>query len=254
MLLAEEFVGDRHFFLGWGDIIVPPANYRRMIEMFAQERSEAALAINWLADPYEGAAVYIRDHYVVRIEEKPPRGTATTCFNNAGLFIFGPELMGILRDTPPSPRGEIEVPSAIQTMLKEGRRIRAYLIRGGYWSDVARPSAAVAISGKIVRGASHHGILLHPTAQVAAGAMLVPPVCIGADARVGVARLGPNAVVMDGAVIEDGAVVQEGMVFAHSEVGANATIRFGIVEEGVSLPRDKMVVGTRNEVAVARGD
>jgi len=254
VLLAEEFVGDEDFVLGWGDIIVPPRNYRRMVAMYERERPEAVLSVNWVRDPWEGAAVYVRDRHVVRIEEKPPRGTATTRFNNAGIFVFGPELLEVLHDTPPSPRGEIEVPSAIGTMLASGCRIRAHMIRGGYWSDVARPATAIDVSGKIIRGATRAGVLVHPTASVAPEATLTPPVFVGPDAHVGAARLGPNATVMDGAHVGDAASLCDCLVLPGARVGEGCALSWAVVEEGVRVPAGRSLCGTQQEAAVHGGE
>ncbi|MFW5867655.1 MAG: nucleotidyltransferase family protein, partial [Armatimonadota bacterium] len=43
LLLAEDFIGDDPFVLGWGDIIIPPENYRRMMRICREERPEAML-------------------------------------------------------------------------------------------------------------------------------------------------------------------------------------------------------------------
>ncbi len=254
VLLAEEFVGDDDFVLGWGDIIVPPRNYRRMVAMYERERPEAVLSVNWVRDPWEGAAVYVRDRHVVRIEEKPPRGFATTRFNNAGVFIFGPHLIEVLHDTPPSPRGEIEVPSAIGAMLESGAHIRAHMIRGGYWSDVARPATAIDVSGRIIRGATRSGVLLHPTASIAPEAKLTPPVYVGPDARVGAVRLGPNATIMDAADVRDGASLCDCMVLPGARVGEGCGLRWAVVEEDAKVPAGTSMCGTKQEAAVHGGE
>ena len=50
------------------------------------------VGLNWVDDPWAGAAVYLHDedNIIQRIQEKPAKGTATTHWNNAGLFIFDP--------------------------------------------------------------------------------------------------------------------------------------------------------------------
>ena len=47
---------------------------------------KAYVGLNWVEDPWAGAAVYLdADNRIERIQEKPPKGTATTHWNNAGL-------------------------------------------------------------------------------------------------------------------------------------------------------------------------
>ncbi|MGD9495678.1 MAG: sugar phosphate nucleotidyltransferase [Armatimonadota bacterium] len=252
VLLAEDFVGDERFVLGWGDIIIPSRNYRRMIGMYCRERPEAVLSVNVVEDPWEGAAVYVANDHVERIIEKPPKGRSSTHYNNAGLFVFGPELLGILRRTPLSPRGELEVPSAVMSMLQGGARIRAFEIEG-YWSDVARPASAIAVSGEIIRDASHAGVLTHPTARVCAQASLRPPVLVGPDAVVEAASLGPNVTVMAGAQIAAGARLHDAMVFAGAHVGEGCVLSHAIVEEWTEVAGGTCAAGSREEAIVLGG-
>ncbi|MBU0607454.1 MAG: nucleotidyltransferase family protein, partial [Armatimonadetes bacterium] len=110
-LLAADFVGDEPFFLSWGDIIVAPETYANVLRIWAEEQPDAILSLNWVADPWEGAAVYVDEAgYVAQIIEKPPRGQSTTNYNNAGIFVLRPEVFEVLRECPVSPRGEVEFP------------------------------------------------------------------------------------------------------------------------------------------------
>lgn len=253
VLLAEEFIDGERFVLGWGDIIVPPSAYRGLVKMYEDERPDAVLSVNYVDDPWEGAAVYVVNGYVDRIIEKPERGTSATHFNNAGLFVFGPELLNVLRVTAPSPRGEVEVPSAIATILAEGRRIRAYEI-DGYWSDVARPATAIAISGEIIRGATREGVFRHPTARVASGARIRPPAWIGPEAEIGRATIGPNATVMDGVTVADGAVLEHCIVMERARVGEGAQARWAVVEADEDLPAGTELAGSQQEPAILAGN
>ncbi len=234
LLLAEDFIDGDRFVLGWGDIIIPPHNYRRMMGVYRDERPEAMLAVNVVDDPWEGAAVYVKDGFVDRIIEKPPQGTSTTNYNNAGLFVFGPRLVEILKDTEVSERGEVEVPSAIDTMLEREAAIRAYEI-DGYWSDVARPSSAIAISGEIIDRMAHSGEIVHPEARLSPRAELIPPVMIGAGVSIGQARIGPNATVMSGARIGDATVLENAIVLPGAQVTEGCELSWAVVEEDATV-------------------
>lgn len=252
LLLAEDFIGDDQFVLGWGDIIIPPENYRRMMAIYRDERPEAMLAVNRVDDPWEGAAVYVEDDCVDRIIEKPPKGASTTNLNNAGLFVFGSELLEILKGTEVSERGELEVPSAIGTLLERGTRIRAYEI-DGYWSDVARPSSAIAVSGEIIDRMAHSGSIIHPEARLAPRVKLRPPVLIGPGASVGNSTIGPNAVVMANARVADGATLTDVIILPGAEVSADCELSWAVVEEGASVPAESSVEGTDSEAVTIGG-
>jgi dTDP-glucose pyrophosphorylase len=95
-------------------------------------------------DPWRGAAVYVDAEWrVARPEEKPPRGTSTTGWNNAGIMAFAPLALDYARRLAPSARGEYELPQAIAHMVRDGHVVRAVPVRGP-WSDVGTPDDLAA--------------------------------------------------------------------------------------------------------------
>ncbi len=252
LLHAVDFIGNEAFFLGWGDIMVPPASYRAIAEIVAAEQPEALLSVNYVEDPWEGAAVYVADGHVQRIIEKPPRGSSATNFNNAGLFVLSPEFVEIVRSTPLSSRGELEVPSAIQTILESGVPIRAYEIEG-YWSDVARASETLRIGGEIISARARGGVIVHPDAKVEASARLEAPCLVGPGVAVGAARVGPNVCLMAGSSVGPGAELAEVGVYAHARVGRGCRLSHAIVEEGTQVSEGTTVQGSPTEAVVLEG-
>lgn len=140
LLLAEPYVAGAPFVLSWGDILVPEDFYAELMRAFERAPCDARLAVNETDDPWQGAAVYVAgDWRVTRLDEKPPRGTATTPWNNAGILALAPVVFDYARRLAPSPRGEYELPQAIAQMVRDGRNVRAQPIRG-FWSDVGTPA------------------------------------------------------------------------------------------------------------------
>lgn len=135
-LLAREFAGDEPFLLTFGDIIVEPSIYARLIE--SVEGAKAVLALKRIDDPYRGAAVYVDDQRITRIIEKPPQGTSTTPWVNAGVYLFRPVIFDELAHIPLSPRGEYELTDAIHQLLAAGQTLHWVEIQG-HWQDVGRP-------------------------------------------------------------------------------------------------------------------
>jgi UDP-N-acetylglucosamine diphosphorylase / glucose-1-phosphate thymidylyltransferase / UDP-N-acetylgalactosamine diphosphorylase / glucosamine-1-phosphate N-acetyltransferase / galactosamine-1-phosphate N-acetyltransferase len=140
MLAARPHLeSEARFLFGWGDVLMDRANYARFLERARAEQFDLMLTVNRVRDPYRGAAVYLTpDMRVERLVEKPPKGTSTTTWNNAGLFASGPILFEYLERLRPSPRGEIELPGAIEGMIVDGRIVRAFASRG-FWTDVGAP-------------------------------------------------------------------------------------------------------------------
>jgi len=137
--LAEDAIAERPFLLGWGDILTARANYTRLLDRFADGAADLVLAVNWVEDPHRGAAVYADDDgRIERIVEKPPPGTSTTHWHNAGIAVANSALFTHAARVPRSPRGEFEIPDALTAMIAEGRRLEVVPLEGA-WLDVGTP-------------------------------------------------------------------------------------------------------------------
>jgi len=119
LLLCENSIPDKHFFLTWGDTLVPYEIYKIVYNTYKNENRDFILLANYTEDPYMGAAVYCDDLICTNLIEKPPRGASKTNFNNCGVFIFSKEIFDVLKTLVPSERGEIEVPNALLNGIKE---------------------------------------------------------------------------------------------------------------------------------------
>jgi len=119
VLLCEDIIQESHFFLTWGDIIVPYKIYKDIIDTFENENHKFILVANYTKDPYKGAAIYCKNNFLVDIIEKPPLGKARTILNNCGIFILSKEIFKALKTIKPSRRGEIELTDALKIGLIE---------------------------------------------------------------------------------------------------------------------------------------
>jgi dTDP-glucose pyrophosphorylase len=135
-LLAQEFAAGGPFLLTFGDIIVDPQVYTELIER--APGSEMVLALTYVDDPYRGGAVYVEDGRVVRIIEKPPKGTSTTNFLCAGIYLFTDRVFASLAGLTLSARGEYDLTDAISDAVHSGKTVRYFEVPG-FWRDVGRP-------------------------------------------------------------------------------------------------------------------
>lgn len=153
--LARDWAAGEPLFMSYGDIIVPAAHYRAMAEAWRERPCDLMLSLNAVDDPCAGAAVYVEDPSgelprVRSIIEKPPRGTSTTPWNNAGIFIFSPLIFDYTARLTPSARGEYELTAALDAMIADGRDLRAQAVEG-LWSDVGTPEALMALDSQFSR-------------------------------------------------------------------------------------------------------
>ncbi len=248
--LAREFVAGEAFMLSWGDILVPREHYRRAVEHWAAGNCDAILSVNWVDDPWEGAAVYVKDGIVERIIEKPPRGTSRTNFNNAGIFILPPDVFDFIDRLEPSPRGEYELPAAIADMIAAGFAFRAVEVQG-YWSDVARPATAIAMNGPVLQAEWPQGLRIEDGAEISPKARLLPPAFVGAGAVVeDGCEVGPNAVVMSGTRIGRGSKLRNSTLLPGSIVGPASELEWLYADQSARLPARTRLVATADAPVV----
>lgn len=137
VLAAQDFFEDEPIFVCFADILVDSSVYFGLIKDYTKDPCDEMLALNWVEDPSAGSAVYLENSRITKIIEKPPVGTSSTHWNQAGIFVYGPEMLTALKQVTPSPRGEYEIPSATQKLLAEGKVVRGYpMPKGSFWSDV----------------------------------------------------------------------------------------------------------------------
>ena len=135
-LLSKDFVGNSDFLLTFGDILVDPQVYLKLYER--SPGSEIVLALAHVEDPYRGGAVYVEDGRVVKIVEKPPKGTSTTNFISAGIYLFKPSIFEELSKLTLSVRGEYDLTDAIYSTVRAGKMVRSFEVPG-FWRDIGRP-------------------------------------------------------------------------------------------------------------------
>ncbi|MCB1020267.1 MAG: NTP transferase domain-containing protein [Bryobacterales bacterium] len=135
-MLARDFAAGDPFLMTYGDNIVEPEVYAGLLA--AAEGAEMALSVKHVDDPYQGGAVYTEGERVTKIVEKPPKGTSTTNWNNAGIYVFRPSIFEALDRIELSPRGEYELTDAVHALVNSGRPVKWYEIRG-FWRDIGRP-------------------------------------------------------------------------------------------------------------------
>lgn len=151
---ARFAVGDDVFVMSFGDILISPHNYKRLVETYQQNHAESVMMVNAVDDPYAGSAVYFDDTYrVENIIEKPPKGTSTSNWNQAGISLFEPIVFDYLEKIPLSARGEYEIVDAVQMMIHDGLNVSALPLEG-FWSDIGTPDDVEHVRQRFVDDSS----------------------------------------------------------------------------------------------------
>ena len=138
LLLAKDFAKNDNSFVIYGDILTQPGSHSAIAQTFEMRHCDGVIGLNWVADPWEGGAVYREDGRIKQVVEKPPKGTSTSNWNIAGVSVFAPSLWERLDRVTPSPRGEYELTSALDMMIAEDCQLFGHEIKG-FWSDAGTP-------------------------------------------------------------------------------------------------------------------
>jgi UDP-N-acetylglucosamine diphosphorylase / glucose-1-phosphate thymidylyltransferase / UDP-N-acetylgalactosamine diphosphorylase / glucosamine-1-phosphate N-acetyltransferase / galactosamine-1-phosphate N-acetyltransferase len=135
--LARDFVSNRPFVLAYGDILVAPENYKRVVDL--PDNVEAFLTVTRGEDVSKGGAVFLNDEMdLVDLHEKLKPGEQKSPWYNAGLYAFRPSIFDFTAKLKPSPRGEYELTDAIRDLAQSGKKVKALELTGE-WADVRDP-------------------------------------------------------------------------------------------------------------------
>jgi dTDP-glucose pyrophosphorylase len=154
--LAQDFVDNRPFILAYGDILVDPENYKRVVNL--PDDIEAMLTVTRGEDVSKGGAVFVNEQMeLVDIREKvqPVAGIGDAGsrdhrsrlqpFYNAGLYAFRPSIFNFIAKLKPSPRGEYELTDAIRDLAQSGKKVKAIELVGE-WADVRDPETLARLN------------------------------------------------------------------------------------------------------------
>jgi dTDP-glucose pyrophosphorylase len=140
--LARDFTDGSPFVLSYGDILISPVNYKRIVGIPTD--LEGIITVTRGEDVTKGGAVFVNEQMeLVDLREKSDRWSGSprrdaVPFYNAGLYAFRPSIFEFIARLKPSPRGEYELTDAIRDLAHSGRKVKALELTGE-WADVRDP-------------------------------------------------------------------------------------------------------------------
>jgi UDP-N-acetylglucosamine diphosphorylase / glucose-1-phosphate thymidylyltransferase / UDP-N-acetylgalactosamine diphosphorylase / glucosamine-1-phosphate N-acetyltransferase / galactosamine-1-phosphate N-acetyltransferase len=149
--LAKEFVGPSTFILTYGDILVRPETYARMIKRYNEDYFSGVVTVTGSEDVTKGGILCFDEKFCLkRVVEKPSAEQleelrrdgwlkpGDPAWYNAGIYIFRPSLFEFTAKIEKSPRGEYELTDAIAGLLATNHALAGLRIEGR-WVDVRDP-------------------------------------------------------------------------------------------------------------------
>lgn len=154
---ARDFVGTSNFLLTYGDILVKPDTYQRMVTRWRDGSFSGLLTVTVGEDVTKGGLNFFDETFcLTRLVEKPNaaqleelRATGwlkpgQPVWYNAGIYIFNPVLFDFTSKLQKSPRGEYELTDAISAMVASDHKIAGVEIQGR-WVDVRDPEVLASL-------------------------------------------------------------------------------------------------------------
>lgn len=193
---AEEFVGDDESLLMNGDILLGPGSFDELISYHKRGQYNLTVSVKPIDDPSAYGVVEVHNGKAIRLIEKPTKKQLISNQVNVGLYIIGTSLWEAIKDTKPSPRGELEITDSIEMIIKRGN-VGAFTLPS-WWIDIGRPwdlleanklvlsQTKGRIDGTVEAGAVIKGETTIETGTVVkSGAYIEGPVYIGQDCVIG---------------------------------------------------------------------
>ena len=241
MDVARDFLGESPFVLYLGDNLFQKG-IRRFLEAFKPGVS-AVIALVRVEDPRQFGVAVLEGNRVVRLLEKPKDPPSDLAV--AGVYVFSPEVLEVVRGLKPSARGEYEITDAIQGLIDRGKTVVGVEVEG-WWKDTGRHQDLLdanrllleeltpKVEGDVVESQLTGRVVVEKGAKVVRSTV-IGPAHIGAGAVVEEAFVGPFTSVGPRARV------------VRSEVEYSLLEEEAVVEE-VRLRLQECILGVRAEV------
>ena len=128
--LAEHFARGEKIVVVLGDNILEKG-IRKAVEDFRRQEEGAKILLKEVEDPERFGFAKIQDGKLVGIEEKPKHPASH--YIVTGVYMYDPQVFGIIRTLTPSGRGELEITDVNNAYIQKGQM--TYEILEGWWSD-----------------------------------------------------------------------------------------------------------------------
>lgn len=229
--------------LVYSDVYLPPGFLDAMLA--EKDRYDHLVAVSPVERPWEFGVVRRDGPLLKGIVEKPRKGEEPSNLVVAGAFVLSQSIFDVLRRLGPSPRGEVELTSALTEAAKRGERVGVIEVKP--WVDAGRREDFLKAQELLLRdllsglreipsGFRVEGFLIIGEHASISESRLEGPSCI--DAEVESSTIGPNVYLQESKVMRSrvrDSVVMRGSLLLGSEVISS------IVSMGVSISDSRLL-------------
>jgi len=218
---AAPFIQE-DFVLSSCDNLVPVEHIQALMEHLRGADTTAVLSLMRLSPEQlaRSSSVVLRDGLVTHIVEKPPPGEAPSDVGAIMVYAFTPRILDYLSRVGLSPRGEYELPDAIQMLMSWDGGVRGVFLERRL--TLTTPEDFLGINLEYLRREEAGRVAPE---MIEEDTQIVPPVWIEAGSTIGPqCVIGPLVYVERGARIGRGVTLREAVVLRDGEVPAGAIV------------------------------
>ena len=226
-----------------GDVLTD-LDVTALVEFHGRAGAEATISLHEVDDPSRYGVIQTDDDgRVVAFVEKPPPGSASSNFINAGMYVVEPSVLDRIPDGRPVSIERDTFPAVVA----DGS-LYARVDEGVYWLDAGTPETYLQAQLDVLNGrrALDLGVTAVDQSAAVAGTATVRTSVLGRGVRVG-----DDATVVDSIVL-GGATIGAKASVCHSVVGVGATIGEGATLEALTIVGDSEVVAPGSTLVAAR--
>jgi glucose-1-phosphate thymidylyltransferase len=222
VLTAEPFIGKDRFVMFLGDNLIKQPLHK-YVEEFMDPAINSVIMLTPVENPSSFGVAELEGDKVIRLVEKPKEPKSNLAL--VGIYFFDNNIFDMARQLNPSPRGELEITDAIQSLIDNGYNVRSHKITG-WWKDTGKLEDLIEANRMILE-----------------------------DLEKNIEGKVDNETEIQGRVkIEPGAVVDKSVIRGPSIIGAGAIIRNSYIGPFSSIAPGAKIINSQIEYSIIMDD
>lgn len=232
---------DRPFIVLNGDDVFIEMNFHEAFVFHHKKRAKATIFLTMVDNPSAFGVVETDENQKVqRFIEKPPPGTVTTNWINAGGYILEPDVLEYI----PINQHYMFEKGLFPRLLDSGEPVYGYPYRG-YWLDMGTLEKYYSlnmdlllakVNSPLIHNSGEDGIHCGPDVIIHPSAVITAPVIIDRGCRIDKnVRLKGPVVLGQNCLLGDGASLENAVLWDNVRIGANSRMSRCIISSNTVI-------------------
>ncbi len=257
--VAEDYAAGERFMVVNGDILVDQESLNAFVRRYEELGNKGdfggLMATIEVDEPEQFGIVFLEREHVSEIVEKPKRIKSRLA--NAGLYLFGPAIFDAIKKTKKSKRGEYELTTSMQILIKSGKAIYTSPLK--LWADIGMPWDLLManeyflrgqrgeIHGKVEVGVSvEDNVYVGEGSRIRSGSYILGPTYIGKNCDIGPnCFIRPSTTIGNKVRIGNAVEVKNSIVMDHTSIGHLSYVGDSVIGSDCNLGAGTTIANLR---------